>query len=262
MALLTIEYSELMSWITAVMWPFVRIGAVLLAAPLFGARTVPALIRVALALVLALVVAPVLPAYAAVDPLSLPGALVAVREVLIGAVLGFLLQMVFGAMAMGGEIVALSMGLAFASVVDPERGASVPLVGQYFVIFSTLVFLAFDGHLALVAMLFESFVLMPPSADAFAAAGFWEVAAWGSEMFQAAVLVALPAAASLLVASVSMGMIARSAPQLNVFAVGFPLTLTLGLVLLALTLPSLAPQLETVLEGVFVQMRDVLGAAR
>ncbi|HEX6993009.1 MAG TPA: flagellar biosynthetic protein FliR [Gammaproteobacteria bacterium] len=261
MALLTIEYAELMRWITAVMWPFVRIGALLLAAPLFGARTVPVRVRVALALVLALVVAPVLPPPVPVDPLSLAGALVAVREALIGAALGFLLQMVFGAMAMGGEIVALSMGLAFASVVDPERGASVPLVGQYFVIFSTLVFLAFDGHLALVSLLFESFVLMPPSTDAFGAAGFWEVASWGSEMFEAAVLVALPAAASLLVASVSMGMIARSAPQLNVFAVGFPLTLTLGLVVLALTLPSLAPQLETVLESVFVQMRDVLGAA-
>jgi len=262
MALLTIEHAELLRILTAVMWPFVRIGALLLAAPLFGARTVPARIRVALALVLALVVAPVLPAPAPVDPLSLAGVLVAVREVLIGAVLGFLLQMVFGAMAMGGEIVALSMGLAFASVVDPERGASVPLVGQYFVIFATLVFLAFDGHLALVALLFESFVLLPPSPDAFGAAGFWEVAAWGSEMFQAAVLVALPAAASLLVASVSMGMIARSAPQLNVFAVGFPLTLTLGLVVLALTLPGLGTQVESVLESVFVAMRDVLGAAQ
>ncbi len=261
MALLTIEHAELMRWITAVMWPFVRIGALLLAAPLFGARTVPVRVRVALALVLALVVAPVLPPPVPVDPLSLAGALVAVREALIGAVLGFLLQMVFGAMAMGGEIVALSMGLAFASVVDPERGASVPLVGQYFVIFSTLVFLAFDGHLALVTLLVESFVLMPPETEPFGAAGFWEVAAWGSEMFEAAVLVALPAAASLLVASVSMGMIARSAPQLNVFAVGFPLTLTLGLVVLALTLPGLASQLEAVLESVFVAMRNVLGAA-
>nr|MBO2514703.1 flagellar biosynthetic protein FliR [Gammaproteobacteria bacterium] len=262
MALLTIEYAELMRWITAVMWPFVRIGALLVAAPLFGARTVPVRVRIALALVLAFAVAPLLPPLDPVDPLSLPGALVAVREALIGTALGFLLQMVFGAMAMGGEIVALSMGLAFASVVDPERGASVPLVGQYFVIFSTLVFVALDGHLALVAMLFESFVLMPPSAGAFGPAGFWEVVAWGSEMFQAAVQVALPASASLLVAGVSMGMIARSAPQLNVFAVGFPLTLTLGLVVLALTLPGLAPQLETVLESVFVAMRNVLGAAR
>src|SRR5690554_4218975 len=262
MPLLLIDEAELTRWITNVMWPFARIGAVLLAAPMFGARTVPVRVRVILALLLALIVAPLLPAAAPIEPVSLQGALVVVREVLIGATLGFLLQMVFGAMAMGGEIVALSMGLAFASVVDPERGASVPLVGQYFVMFATLLFLAFDGHLALLALLFESFQLLPPSAEGFGAAGFWEVAAWGGEMFQAAVLVALPAASALLVASVSMGMIARSAPQLNVFAVGFPLTLMLGLVVLALTLPGLASQLETVLEGVFVQMRDVLGAAR
>lgn len=261
MALLTIDQAELMRWLTAFLWPFTRIGALLLAAPLFGARTVPARVRVALALVLALVVAPMLPPAEPVDPLSLPGALVAMREVLIGSVMGFLLQMMFGAVAMGGEIVALSMGLAFASVIDPDRGASVPLVGQYFVIFATLLFLAFDGHMALIVLLFESFTLLPPSAEGFGAAGLWEVAAWGGEMFEGAVLVALPAAASLLVASVSMGMIARSAPQLNVFAVGFPLTLTLGLVLLAVALPALGPQLEMILEGVLVAMREALGAA-
>ncbi|MBN1240826.1 MAG: flagellar biosynthetic protein FliR [Gammaproteobacteria bacterium] len=267
MPLLTVDHAELMRWITSLMWPFVRIGALLLAAPLFGARTVPVRVRVGLALVLAYVVAyvvaPTLPAeVAGVDPLSLPGAFVAAREALIGAVMGFLLQMVFGAMAMGGEIVALSMGLAFASVVDPERGASVPLVGQYFVVFATLLFLAFDGHLALLVLLLDSFTLLPPSPDGFGAAGLWEVATWGSEMFRAAVLVALPASAALLVASVSMGMIARSAPQLNIFAVGFPLTLMLGLVLLALGLDALAPQLESILETALLHARDTLGAAR
>jgi flagellar biosynthesis protein FliR len=263
MPLLMVDHDELMRWITSVMFPFVRIGALLLAAPMFGARTVPVRVRVGLALMLAFAVAPLLPATAAtVDPVSVPGAWLVAREVLIGAIMGFLLQMVFGAMAMGGEIVALSMGLAFASVVDPERGASVPLVGQYFVIFATLLFLAFDGHLALLALLFESFELLPPSAGGFGAAGFWEVAIWGTEMFRAAVLVALPAAAALLVASVSMGMIARSAPQLNIFAVGFPLTLMLGLVLLALGLGSLAPQLENILETALLHARDTLGAAR
>lgn len=262
MPLLTVDHAELMRWITSVMWPFVRISALLLAAPLFGARTVPVRVRVGLALVLSFVVAPAVPAATAVDPLSLSGAFVAAREVLIGTVMGFLLQMVFGAMAMGGEIVALSMGLAFASVVDPERGASVPLVGQYFVVFATLLFLAFDGHLALLVLLFDSFTLLPPSPDGFGAAGLWEVASWGSEMFRAAVLVALPASAALLVASVSMGMIARSAPQLNIFAVGFPLTLMLGLVLLALGLDALGPQLESIVEAALLHARDTLGAAR
>lgn len=262
MALLMVSEAELVRWVTSVMWPFVRIGALLLAAPLFGARTIPVRVRLLLALMLSLVLSPLMSSAAVVDPLSLAGALVTAREVLIGVSMGFLLQMVFGAMAIGGEIVALSMGLAFASVVDPERGASVPLVGQYFVVFATLLFLVFDGHLALLALLHESFELLPPAAEGFGPGGLWALVAWGSEMFEAAVFVALPATAALLVASVSMGMIARSAPQLNIFAVGFPMTLMLGLCLLALGLPALASQFERVLDGVLGHAHEMLEAAQ
>jgi flagellar biosynthesis protein FliR len=152
------DEAQLTGWLTSLMfWPFVRIGALLLAAPLFGARTVPVRVRIALgadARVGGGAAVPV-PNRRSGSPLPVRW-LVAAR----GADRrdpGFLLQMVFAAMAMAGEIVALSMGLAFASMVDPERGGSVPLVGQYFVIFATLLFLAFDGHLALLALLFESF---------------------------------------------------------------------------------------------------------
>ncbi|TVS18560.1 MAG: flagellar biosynthetic protein FliR [Gammaproteobacteria bacterium] len=253
---------ELLAWINAVLWPFVRIGALLLAAPLFGARTVPVRARVLLALTLALIVAPGVDVPADTQPLSAAGALLLVREVVIGASMGFLLQLVFGAMAMAGEIVALSMGLAFASMVDPERGVSVPLVGQYFVIFATLLFLTFDGHLALLTLLFESFQLLPPAASGLPAGGFWQLVGWGSAMFEAAVFVALPASAALLVASVSMGLIARSAPQLNIFAVGFPMTLVLGMVTLLLVMPSLPLQLEQVLGSAFALSRTMLESWR
>lgn len=262
MALLQLGEQELLAWINAVLWPFVRIGALLLAAPLFGARTVPVRARVLLALTLALIVAPGVDVPADTQPLSAAGALLLVREVVIGASMGFLLQLVFGAMAMAGEIVALSMGLAFASMVDPERGVSVPLVGQYFVIFATLLFLTFDGHLALLTLLVESFQLLPPAAAGLPAGGFWELVGWGSAMFEAAVFVALPASAALLVASVSMGLIARSAPQLNIFAVGFPMTLVLGMVTLLLVMPSLPLQLEQVLDSAFTLSRSMLESWR
>jgi flagellar biosynthesis protein FliR len=146
------------------------------------------------------------------------------REVLIGVTLGFFVQLIFSAMAMAGELVALSMGLAFASMVDPERGTSVPLVGQYFVIFATLLFLAFDGHLAAAGAAARELRSLCRrrcrAAWQLARSGSWS--GWGSRMFEAAVFVALPASASLLLANVSMGMVARSAPQLNIFAVGFP----------------------------------------
>jgi flagellar biosynthetic protein FliR len=260
MTSLQLTDADLLALVARVLWPLVRIAALLAAAPLFGARMVPVRLRTALAFVLALVVSAQVAAPPNVDPFSLAGAIVLVREAAIGAGLGFLLQMIFGAMGMAGEIVALSMGLSFASVVDPERGANVPLVGQYFVVLSTLLFLALDGHLALVSLLVESFRLLPPASSGLGAAGFFDLAGWGARMFEAAVLVALPASAALLVASVSMGLIARSAPQLNVFAVGFPMTLLLGLVALALGVPSLAPQFEHALEAALAEASTLLGA--
>ncbi|HEX6999675.1 MAG TPA: flagellar biosynthetic protein FliR [Gammaproteobacteria bacterium] len=262
MALLAIDYGELMRLVGSVLWPFVRAGALLVAAPLYGARTVPVRVRLAFALVLAFLVAPSVTVPADAEPFALSGAWVTAREALIGAALGFLVQMLFAALAMGGEIVALAMGLAFASVADPDHGASVPLVGEYFVVIATLLFLAFDGHLALVALLFDSFTLLPPATTPFGAGGLWQVAAFGSAMFEAAVLVALPAAAALLLTGLCMGVVARSAPQLNVFAVGFPVTLLLGLLLLGVGVPALAPQLETALADVLDQARSALVAAR
>ncbi len=242
--------AEILPRLPAIFWTFVRISALLVAAPMFGARTVPVRVRVMLAGLIALLIAPQVTIPAEVSVFSGAGALLVMREVVIGTALGFLLQLLFSAVAVAGEVIALSMGLAFASVVDPERGVSVPVVSQYFVVFSTLLFLALDGHLALLTLLIESFRLLPPAVAGLGADGFWQIAAWVSRMFEAAILVALPASAALLVAAVSMGLIARSAPQLNIFAVGFPMTLMLGIVALMFSLPLLVPQFEQLLVGV------------
>ncbi len=259
MALLQLTDKQLLALVAGVLWPFVRIGAMLVAAPMFGARAVPVRLRIALAFLLAVLVHGQISVPADTDPLSLAGALLVGREVLIGAAMGFLLQMTFGALGMAGEIISLAMGLSFASVVDPDHGG-VPLVGQYFTVLAMLLFLALDGHLALIALLVDSFRLLPPAAHGLAADGFWTLGAWAGRMFEAAVLVALPAAAALLVASVSMGLVARSAPQLNIFAVGFPMTLMLGLVALVLALPQLAPQFQHMLGAALDAGRALLGA--
>ncbi len=259
MALMNFTEGELMSWLSSLLYPFVRIGALLLAAPMFGARTVPVRVRLVLAMLLAIIVFPHVSAPADVQPLSLSGGLLLLREVLIGVSIGLLMQMMFAAVAIAGEVIALSMGLAFASMVDPERGGSVPLVGQHFVVYATLLFLAFDGHLALLMLLIESFEWLPPASSGLGALGFRELAGWGSRMFEAAILVALPASAALLVASVSMGLIARSAPQLNIFAVGFPMTLMLGIAALLFSMPLLVGQVELVLSAVLDHARTVFG---
>lgn len=244
----------------ALMWTFVRISALLVAAPMFGARTVPVRVRVMMAMLLALVVSPQVETPAGVDIFSGLGAVILAREVLIGIALGFLVQMLFAAVATAGEIIALSMGLGFASVVDPDRGVSVPVVGQHFTVFATLLFLALNGHLALFSLLIDSFSVLPPAAAGLGADGFRELALWASRMFEAAVMVALPAATALLVASISMGLIARSAPQLNIFAVGFPMTLMLGIVALLFSMPLLADQFEFVLQAVFAAARSIMVA--
>ncbi len=242
----------------ALLFTFVRIGALLVAAPMFGARTVPVRVRIALAALIALVMFPSVTPPADLDLVSAAAAVMIGREILIGVSLGFLVQLVFSAVATAGELVALSMGLAFASVVDPERGTSVPVVGQHFVVLSTLIFLALDGHLALLLLLGESFVWLPPSTAGLGANGFAEIALWMGEALKSAVLVALPASTALLVSGVSMGLIARSAPQLNIFAVGFPMTLMLGIVALLFSLPLLAPQLEQMLAQVLAAGQAVV----
>jgi flagellar biosynthetic protein FliR len=257
--LFQITDAQLLDWVTDFAWPFLRITALLVAAPLFGARTVPVRIRVSLAVLLAIIIAPLYPAESSVAPFSLAGAITAAREIAIGLGIGFLVQLMFAAMAMAGEVVALSTGLAFATMVDPDRGGSVPLVGQYFVIFTTLLFLTFDGHLALLALLFDSFGPLPPGVGGIGPDGWRGLVDWGNEMFAGAVLVALPAAAALMLANVTMGLVARSAPQLNIFAVGFPVTLLLGLVVLLLGLPALEPQVRDMQDSVLERAGLIIG---
>ncbi len=250
---------EVVHWVSALMWPFMRIGAMMMVAPMFGARSVPVRLRLLLALVLAWVMTLVLPPPPAVDPISMAALLIALQQVLIGLGMGFILQMVFSVLAMAGENIAYGMGLGFATLVDPENGVQVPVVGQYFLILATLMFLGLDGHLVLIEMLAESFRSLPVGTVGLERDALWLIAAWGGRMFEWSLLVSLPVVASLLLVNVSFGIITRAAPQLNIFAVGFPLTLLLGFALMLLSLPTLAPLFESLLEAGFLFLGRLLG---
>ncbi|WP_018953891.1 flagellar biosynthetic protein FliR [Thioalkalivibrio sulfidiphilus] len=247
--------AEITAWIGSLLWPFLRIGAMLLAAPLYGAGTVTVRVRVAIAFILALVVAPLIPLPPAVEPLSLAGLVISVQQILIGLTIGFVLQMVFAALTQAGEAIALSMGLGFASMVDPQSGVQVPVVSSYFVIMSTLLFLALNGHVALIELTLLSFQALPVGVEGITREGLWALVSWGSTMFLFALLVALPAVASMLLVNLSMGVITRAAPQLNIFAVGFPMMILLGFILLMLTTPVLLPQFTELLASGF----DLMG---
>ena len=248
---MTFEADDILRWVSAFIWPFVRISAMVLAAPILGARNVNIRARLGLGLLLALLVAPQLDPPPEIDPLSVNGLVVAIHQVVIGLAMGFVMQMVFSALTQAGESVALSMGLGFASAMDPVGGVQVPMVSQYFMILATLIFLALNGHLVLIELLLRSFETLPIGAGGLSADGLWRVVSFGSTMFAAALLVALPAVASLLLVNLAMGVVTRAAPQLNIFAIGFPITLLAGFIIVLLTLPSLSARIGELVMSAF-----------
>ena len=239
-------------------WPFVRISALFMAAPLFGARAFPVRQRILLGFVVAILVVPVLPSVPNIQIFSAHGMLITAQQVLIGVSMGFILQMVFAAMVIAGQTIATSMGLGFASTIDPQNGVQVPVVSQYFLILATLVFLALNGHLVLIETVVESFYLFPIASTSLPENMAILVATWISEVFKGALLIALPAVAAILLVNIAFGVMTRAAPQINIFAVGFPITIIAGFVMIFLSLPVFLPQYTTLLEAGFAQMLVIL----
>ena len=236
-------------------WPFFRIAGLVMVAPVFGARLVPARIRIALAVGITLVLAPILPPGPALSP-SLQTGFVVVQELLLGVVMGFALQMIFDALVIAGQTIAMTMGLGFAMLVDPQRGVSVPVLSQFFLIIGILVFLSLDGHLATLSMLGQSFEMLPIG-EMLSRESVWAVVAWGGEMFAAAVRVALPAVVAILVVNIAFGVMSRAAPTLNLFAVGFPSALLLGFLILLINIGNFAVILEELMEAAFIHVATV-----
>lgn len=259
--MLTLSTSQITHWVGGVIWPFVRISSMLLAAPIFGSIAVPISVRLAMALVLAWTLQPFLPAVPIINPVSIEGGLVTASQVLIGVSMGFILQMVFSAMMLAGEAIALSMGLGFATLVDAQNGVQVPVVGQLYLILATLLFLSFNGHLLFLDMMVRSFHLLPVGPLMLTKKALWDIVRWGGTMYAAAMLVSLPAVASLMLVNITFGVITRAAPQLNIFAVGFPMIMMLGFVLLMLSIPNLAPRFSDLLNQSFVLMHSLLGGS-
>jgi len=252
---------ELTAWLATLMWPFMRIGAMLAAVPIFSARSVPVRIRVLLSLFLAMMLMPVIPEPPAVELISAEALVISIYQVFIGLAMGFILQMVFGAFVIAGQSIAMAMGLGFASIIDPQNGMQVPVISQALLIMATLIFLALNGHLLLIDVMAKSFISLPvgpfvPSSDS-----LWQLVTWGSEMFAGGVLIALPAVAALLLVNLGFGVTTRAAPQLNIFAVGFPVMIMIGLVFLLFLLPTLSDHLSDLMANAFELIQIILRSA-
>lgn len=257
---MTLLEAQLSGWLAEFFWPLVRIGAIFTAAPVLSARQIPLRFRVMLVLLITYVVAPLLPTMPRVEVISPEAVILMVQQLAIGLMLGFSLQLVMGMVVFGGQLMAYSMGMGFASMVDPVNGMQTPVVSQIFLLTATLLFLVSNSHLLLIKLVVDSFQTLPVGAP-LASLYFWNLAAWGGRVFAIGLLMSLPIMGSLLLVNFAMGILARAAPQFNLFAVGLPVTIVFGFVIIWASLPSVLQLFMETLEEAFSLMGSFVGLA-
>lgn len=244
------------------LWPFLRIGAMLLAVPILSIDAVSVRIRIFLTLLLTLLIYPLVE-WPVIDPISAEGLREIFNQLLIGIAMGFFLQIVSAAVIVGGQAISNSMGLAMATMVDPGMG-NVPLISQFLNILATLIFLGVGGHMLVVGILLKSFETYPVGVAFIGQSTFGDLIEWSAMIFIGGVLIALPIMVALLLVNIGVGVITRAAPSLNIFAVGFPVFFLTGYAVLILSLAGIGSRMQWLwMEGVeqvknFVQVPGVL----
>ena len=246
--MLTFTEAQLAAWLSPLFWPFVRVLALFSALPLLGQRSVPARVRVGLALLIVVAAQPSLPPMPEVALDSALAFVLVVQNLLVGLTLGFAVRLVFAAVEFAGELVGLQMGLNYAGFFDPASGGQVTSTGRFFGTLVGLLFIVINGHLLVVAAVVQSFRAFPVAPEPFAFLRALQPQVWGAEVFALGLWIALPIVAMLLFVNLVLGVISRVAPQMNVFAIGFPMTLGVGLLGMLFTLPMMEAPFTMALE--------------
>lgn len=259
--MISVTSAQLEVWLATLIYPLVRILAFISSSPVLGNKQVPKRVKVGLSVLLALIIAPTLPVMPEVSVGSPQGALIIIQQILIGVAMGFTLRVIFTAFEMAGELAGLQMGLGFASFYDPLNSSYSPIVARWLGMVIALAFLAMNAHLYMLSALAESFTALPIG-NALPHEAHYLAASWGASIFLFGLQISMPVVAALLITNVALGILTRAAPQLNLFAVGFPITLTIGFVVLALSTPYLVPLLDRAFqEGLSMAMKLLTAAA-
>ena len=255
--------ADISRWGGEFFWPFLRILALLAAAPGFNSALIPARVKVALAMITAVVIGSTLQQSMPLE-FSWTTMMLAVEQVLVGIAIGFSMQIVLAAMGFAGEFIGVQMGFGIASLFDPQSGFSVPVISNFFSLTGLVLFLALNGHLVLLGVLFRSFELVPIAAHAGIAAGGWRsLALTGAALFQMGLWLALPVIAVLLAAHVSIALLSRVAPQFNVISVGFSVFILVGIAATVAVVPFFVPAVSRMIEtGSLVAMHALTGGGR
>lgn len=249
---------EVSHWVSRYAFPFARVSGLLMVMPLIGTRMVTVRVRLILAVFVTLALVPVLPPMPKVDALS-PGAyVILLQELLIGIMLGFVVELLMQVFVIAGQLIAMQTGLGIATTVDPSQGASVVVISQWFLFLVSLVFLSLNGHLTLIEILAESFRTMPVGLGSFSVEQFGLLVEWSGWMLAAAVVIALPALTALLIVNLAFGVMTKAAPQLNIFALGFPVTMVVGLFIIWISADDMALGFHNHMETLFTFLKKLI----
>ncbi|WP_372527077.1 flagellar biosynthetic protein FliR [Piscinibacter sp.] len=248
--MLTFTEAQVLAWVSPLLWPFIRVLALFGAMPVIAQRSVPMRLRVALAFLIALCAQASLPAMPVVALDSALAFIVLLQQVLIGLTLGFAARIVFTAIEFAGELIGLQMGLNFAGFFDPATGGQTTAVSRFLGVSVSWLFIVVNGHLLMIAAVVQSFHAFPVGPEPFAFLRAVQPQVWGAEIFQLGLWIALPMVAMLLFTNVVLGIISRVAQQMNIFAIGFPITLSVGLLGVFLTLPMMQAPFTMALERI------------
>jgi flagellar biosynthetic protein FliR len=258
---ITLNVADISAWVSRLWWPALRVSGFVLTAPATSETSIPGLVKIVLTLALAFVLAPLVQVPAGLSIFSADGMLSAVLELLIGVSIGLVVQVAFEALNFAGQSISLTMGLGFATLVDPQHGAQTPVLGQMFTIFGTLLYLAIDGHLILISALAESFKHLPIGAAHFDHDFLLTVVLWGARVFDTGLLIALPLVIALVIVNAGLGVVTRAAPQLNLFGIGFTVTLMSGFFVLVVGLDGIMNGISSLLNSALEEASDLAGAA-
>lgn len=240
--------AQVLAWITPWLWPFFRVLGLFTSAPVLSMRVIPRRVRLSLAILIVICAQPSLPEMPPIELNSAGSLMVIAHEVLIGLTMGFAARVVFAAIEFAGELVGLQMGLNFASFFDPLSGTQVTAVSRFYGTTAAWLFVVMNGHLMLTAAVLGSFHAFPVSPEPLGFLNIVQPQVWGAEVFKLGLWVSLPVVSMLILVNLVMGLVARVAPQMNIFSIGFPITLAVGFTGLWLTLPMMQAPLTMALE--------------
>jgi flagellar biosynthetic protein FliR len=241
--MISITSAQLDAWLATLLFPMIRLLAFISSSPIFSHKQIPHRVKIGLAMILSIIIAPTLDPMPAVAMGSPEGLLIMIQQIIIGTAMGLTMQLIFSAVEMAGEFSGLQMGLGFASFYDPQNSTYSPVIAQWLGIIALLGFLSINGHLMMISAVAESFHTLPVG-TMMPTKSFYAVAHWGGSIFANALQISLPLLAALLITNLALGILTRAAQQLNLFAIGFPITLAVGFFVLSFSLPYLSPIMD------------------